>query len=714
MIFSSRNLGLLLMVLLFCLSSCAQRPGWHKPVEGKTVEPAKTATAIPRADPSYLHQLEKRSMLGSSVEMARIVSGSNLGWRATPSGSGPQTMLDYADSWLALNPSMLVVDSRSTTLEYMGTSRFWGAVREAGVKGVYLAPTGGSGRMWATNGTDDGTREDVVSYTFAPEVGDDDRYFRMMRRFIDEHALVGSDLVPAATGLGPDFFLAARNVREYPGAYCLVDVPQELWNHLPPVESEWKGAPLTPAQVAALSKEGVLPEALVGNPTHQGGWAATAAITGVDAMARRWVYRYHGAPAYAVLNWEDPSRAANRILSGSAVRQVGMLGQSLVGMKFDAFHGLEVAPDATRRLSFSGLGPAASAAQTMGREINRYGGWSWLRNADLTLDGMRRFLQSDVDFVTDNALSPAVEHALLTGNATFLRYMGAELVKSGIDARRLVHTMPAEYGVSYTLPTLQARAADGDETAKNLLAQVTQEYRASAGRQAGMPVKNNVLYTTGAGLAAMGLGQQADASSSSKNIEQGHFLLVLFKAMQPGVLMLGGQDLVGAMPLNPATMGNSEIPWDISFTSRGSYSLTTVSSFASSGQSIARTTTAYGPADEQGFKKGAFISKIGELLKARTGSGVAKGRLVAYPETKTPGVAVAITEIAPGRFMVTAANFSRQGVTESVDVGKLGLSAGNVSSFIGSGSVNRDGNRVVFSFGPWEGKAAIMGATGSI
>ena len=706
---SSRNICLWLVTLFLLMSACAQRPGWHDvPDNTKKADPSKTATALPRADPSYLHQLEKRSMLGSSVDMARIVSGSNLGWRATPSGSGPVAMLDYADSWLALNPTMLMVESRNTTLDYMATARFWGAVRESGVKGVYLAPTGGSGRMWATNGTSDGTREDVVSYQFAPEVGNDNKYFGMMRRFIDEKSLIGSDLIPAATGLGPDFFLAARNVREYPGAYCLVDVPQELWHLLPPVDSEWKGTRLSQTQVDALSNKGILPKALIGNPTHQGGWAATAAITGVDALARRWVYRYHQDPSYAVLNWEDPSRAANRILSGSAVRQVGMLGQSLIGMKFDAFHGLEVAPEAAKHLSSSGLGPAPSAAQTMGREINRYGGWSWLRNADLTLDGMKRFLQSDVDFVTDNALAPAIEHALLTGNATFLRYMGAELIQSGIDARRLVHTMPAEYGISYTLPTLQARATAGDNTAQALLADVSKEYRAIAGQQAGTPIKNNVLYTTGAGLAAMALGKQADASATSKDIEQGHFLLALFKAMQPGVFVIGGQDLVGAMPLNPATMGSSEIPWDISFSSRGSYPLTSVSSFVSSGQSIAKTTTAYGPADEQGFRKGAFISRIGDLLKARTSSGVAKGRLVAFPETKHPGIAIAITEIEQGRYMLTAANFSRQSVTETIDVSKYGLSKNSVSSYAGNGSLNSNGNLITFSLGPWQGKAAMM------
>ena len=699
-----RCIFLACIALVACtLLACGGKdPKWHSNVtdEPKTTSASKTKTVIPRADPGYIQQLEKRSMLGNAASMARIVSGSHLGWGSSASSMSPQDLMTHADAWVYINPMMLLVHSRRTTFDYLSESRFWTVMRETGLRGVFVSPTRGSGRMWTKEDEEAliGAGDDAVQYDFADFVGNREAYKSLISRIIDTGAQLGAGLVPAATGLGPDFFLAVRNVREYPGAYCLVEVPEDLWDSLP-VAEEWKGTPVPAATIDKLSSKGILPRAMVGDALGGSGWAATATISGVDGQVRRWVYRYDKDPSYAVLNWEDPSRAASRILSGSAVRQVGMLGQSLIGLQFDAFHGVEAGSGGSGSI----LGPSLSAAQSMSREINRYGGWAWVQDKGLSLNDMRLFQSAGVNFVTDHALSPAAEHALLTGDAALLRFMADAMIAAGIDCSRLVHTMPMHDGLDYSLPSLATSAAAGNEEAGALLAKV----RSEVASRAGGAMSGGTFYTTGAGLANMALGSGASAA----NVAKGHALLVFFKAMQPGLLMLSGQDLVGAMPLAPGSMPSGSGGFDPSYISRGSYAITPVSgSIVASGQSMPKAQQLYPYADEQGRIQGSFVQQVGNMMEKRKSSAVAKGRLVARPETKKAGSVALLTDLGAGRYLLAVTNFSRESVSESIDVSAFGVAKQDVSSLAGSGSVESSGNTINFSLGPWQGKAAIIRA----
>ena len=694
-------LACLLLAACTVLACGSKDPQWQTSLteESKSDDASKTKTVIPRADPGYIQQLEKRSMLGNATSMARIVSGSHLGWGSSASSMAPQDLMTYADSWVYINPMSLLVNSNRTTFDYLSDNRFWTVMREMGLNGIFVSPTRGSGRMWTGDDPEAliGEGNDAVQYDFADFVGNQNAYRDLISRIIDNRAHLGTGLIPAATGLGPDFFLAIRNVREYPGAYCLVEIPEDLWDTLPPSSDEWKGVSLPASTVESLSSKGILPRAMVGDALGGSGWAATAAIAGVDGQARRWVYRYDKDPSHAVLNWEDPSRAASRILSGSAVRQVGMLGQSLIGLQFDAFHGVEAGSGGAG----SSLGPSLAAAQSMSREVNRYGSWAWVQDRGLSVNDMRSFLSGGVNFVTDHAQSPAAEHALLTGDAALLRFMVDTLISAGIDGSRLVHTMPMHDGLDYRLPTLTASAAAGNEEAKELLGQV----RSAAASRAGGAMSGNILYSTGAGLASKALGSEADA----KNAVKGHSLLVFFKAMQPGLLMLSGQDLVGAMPLSPGSMPSAGGAFDPSYISRGSYAITPVSGvIVASGQAIPKTQQLYPYADEQIRMEGSFVKRVGAILKKRTESGVAKGRLMARPETKQKGSIALLSELGSGGHLLTVTNFSRDTITESIDVSKYGVSKKSVSTLVGDGSVKSDGNVITFSLGPWQGKAALV------
>jgi trehalose synthase len=629
-------------------------------------------------------------------------------------------MLNFADNWLFVHPMTLLTSSRSSAFDQMSDSSSWPVFREAGVRGLYVAPIQGGGALWAKDRDGKDTGDDVVQYDFSRAAGKDGSYQRMMGNVIDNNALLGSDIIPAATGLGPDFFLAARNVREYPGIYCMVEIPEDSWGFLPETSSEWSGAALGQAQIEALNAKGLLPKSMRDESSplgRTGGWAATGVIRGMDGNRYRWVYRYSGSPEYAVLNWEDPSQTAHRILSGSAVRQVGLQGQALLGLKFEAFQGLEAAPEGLALDSAHSVEPALTAAQSMSRELRRYGGWSWLRDDDLPLNNVNDFLGSGADFLFDSVFSPAAEHALLTGDANLARFMADEALRLKIDFRRLVHVMPAQDGINYALPHLAGlAAAPGAENAPLFRSSIQTAMHAVAGKTTPAPVEDNRLYSTGPGLAALALGltTQAEAQSRREDIERGHSLLIFFKAMQPGVMMLAGQDLAGVLPLQFDGTFTASPDFRPTDSSRGAYGLTMTSgSIAISTQGTPRAPQLYDTPDAQIHQKTSFLSTIGAFLRARTEHGIAKATLAARPATKGQGSIALLSRMPDGKsHLLSVCNFSREKVTETISLAAipgLGATLSTKAAVIATGgSHSIAGGSVTVSLGPWQGRALLL------
>ncbi|MDR0826714.1 MAG: hypothetical protein LBN33_02390 [Desulfovibrio sp.] len=676
---------------------------------------AEQQMPMPRADPGHLQYLERQSMLFKASDMAKVVSGSELAWRSSVAG-GPAGLLAYADTWLLLHPLTMLTSPRNTVFSQLADSSTWSVLREIGAKGLYIAPVQSGGFLWATNRKGSDMGDDVVQYDFSRVAGTDDQYKRLMQGIISNQSILGSDLIPAATGQGPDFFLAVRGVREYPGIYCMVEIPEDTWNLLPEVTTEWNGASLGQGQVDALHQKGLLPKAMrdeVSPLGRGGGWAATGLVRGVDGNNHRWVYRYYQSPDYAVLNWEDPSQTAHRILSGSAVRQVGLQGQGLIGMRFEAFQGLEPVLD-SQGTAFS-IEPARTAAQSMGREIHRYGAWNWLRDDNLPLNVFRDFLSSGVDFLFDGVFSPASEHALLTGDAALARFMADEALRLGIDASRLVHVMPAQDGINYSLPYLGHLAATGDEKAAALRDSARSAMRAAISSLNPAPVQDSHFYSTGPGLAALALnaGAPDTAQGASGEISKGHSLLIFFKAMQPGVLMLAGQDLCGVLPLSAGNSAGAEDKMQIQNVVRGGYALGSAGLATVSSMGAPRAPQIYPSPFVQVHAKDSFLSKIGDFLRLRAQYAVSRGQLIARPETKNAGSIALVTRLGDGSFLLSLCNFSRQSVNETIslaDVPGLAQVAGRVTSISLGGSHSISEKNITISLGPWQGRALILGA----
>uniref|UniRef100_B8DJH3 Trehalose synthase n=1 Tax=Nitratidesulfovibrio vulgaris (strain DSM 19637 / Miyazaki F) TaxID=883 RepID=B8DJH3_NITV9 len=685
--------------------------------------------SVTRADPGYMQWLEKQSLLGAGAELSRVVSGSQLGWRSPSLPPDPDNLLRAADTWLLVHPMALIADGTPSAFAILAQPRTQELLRRTGARGLYVAPSGGAGAIWAYDRSATLTGDDTIQHGFSEAAGTDDEYLRLRRLTDNNRMLLGTDIIPAATGMGPDFFLAARNVREYPGAYCLVEIPRDLWPYMPASSSEWQARPLTRAQHDLLAEKGLLPASLSRDLlswARPGGWAVTGEVRGSDGTLRRWVYRHAGRYDMPVLHWDDPSAAARRILSSSIIQQIGLRGMALTGFRVEPLTGLDPLP----RTAYGDQGhapalePAPTAALSLARETRRYGGWAWQRDR-LPLPLLARTLHESADVAEDTVTSPAAEHALLTGDARPLRALLDDALRLGIDMRRLVHATPGPDGVDYALPQLSPGmlppgAAAGD-------AALADDMRAAMRTRAAlwastMPLggAGDVLPVTGAGLAALGAGfSHADAARADarETIRQGHLALVFFKAMQPGLLVLHGQDLAGALPLDWHVMADSEDRWDPALAPRGAYALyRTARTTVLTKQGMPRAPVAYPTPDEQLHDPHSFLNGVHAITAMRERTGIAAGRVAARLRTQGRGCIALAVELPGGRGVVVAVtNFGREAVTERLDMAATPkllelFGAGNPAVDLEEGTpLPLDGGRMVLHLNPWETRAILVG-----
>ena len=658
----------------FCLTKCLQKSALALMLGvcilffGGCVSPPKTNTAhtdaatmttgARRADPGYVQYLERLSMLGSHAELARVVSGSQLAWLRAADAPLPEPLLVLADTWLYINPLMMMPDTKRSVFATLSSPLYWQMLSRARINGMYIAPAHGAGGLWAYNRKASRRGDDVIQHSFSETAGKDEEYFHMLNTANTNRKLLGLDITPAATGLGPDFFLATRNHRQFPGAYCMVELPSQVWPNMPAIENQWSGIALSDEQVKELARQNLLPPAMVQDAftePGQAGWAVTGEIHGVDGLMRRWAYRYHGSPDRPVLNWGDPSAAARRILSGSAVRNVGMLGGALVGMRLDGLYGLDMAttnPEGNVRRTAA---PADETAIALSREIRRYGGWSWLRD-EVPLNLMQSLMHNGPDFFQDAVFSPGLEHALLTGSTRLLNLMVDEALALQLDMRRIVHAMPGDSGINYTMPHLAERM-EGLTSNSVITPRIAEEFRKSTLTEMQnavisstmtsphgsdiAPLANKRLYTTATGLSALALGVGNAHSVTPEMlpaIRDGHLLQVFFRAMLPGLFMLSGQDIAGSLPLSWYHMAESVQEWDVSLASRGAYALTQATdSIPVTARGMGKTRSLYPTADVQLTVEDSFIAHLARILSIRSGLNIANAKLHGRFVTHSPG-----------------------------------------------------------------------------
>ena len=697
---SRRPLPVLLIAALICalnLSACGgKRPAKRSaapaatelslPNRAPTPEerkiPKDDASPVPRADPGYLQWLEKQSMLADAGELARIVSGSELPWR-TPVTSGQlDILLDAADTWLYVHPSSLLTGGRSAFRELAEESGL-DILKQVGIRGIFVAPTSESGSLWHEKNIPDRTdlEDNPISLRFDEHVGNDKEFKQLAGQAEKRHIQLGGDILSPATGVGPDFSLAARALREYPGAYMMVEIPRAHWALLPSTAepNNLEGQPLTPEQLAMLSKEGLLPPAMARDSldwTTRGGWAATGEMRCVDGQLRRWVFRYHQRPALPLLSWEDPSGAAQRILSGSIIQQVGILRQALAGVHIDPLFGLDASYTSTQR----SLEPAPSALHSLVREIRRYGGWSVQR--DPVPVGLNpQLLNAGADFIQDNITSPAAEYALLTGDTAPLRALLTQSLH--FDQRRFVRGMADVEGIRFQA----VKAAPFPQDALQKIHQILTN-------QTECPFDGDTLYATGPSLAVLAMrSQQADRPKTGVLDPLGpHLLLTAFRATLPGLFCLSGADLAGALNISSSTTPARAV--------LGGWSLGSTWTRSATRKGFERATAVYPPPSSQLRQPNSYLSQLSRLNAIRTRYKVALGTLLGPLQADASSVLPLLVHLPNGSHLLTVANFSPKGKRSAVTL-PSSLNAATIQDLMDAKNISNSGDRLSLELGPW-------------
>jgi trehalose synthase len=676
------------LVLVFALTACSPPRRVPTPVPG--AQSNASSTAARRQEQDYVAWLKQRSMLSQAAPLAEQVSGRGLQWRHPYAKPQPKKVLAEAPVWFHAYPAATITPKGRSVIQTLGSDKLWALFEKLGVRAMHTGPVKLAGGYKGRNHTPtvDGWF-DRISLSVDPAFGTDDQYRAMAATAASRRGAIAGDLVPGHTGKGADYLLALRQAGDYDGIYDMVEIKPRDWDLLPEVDSPWKSKNLSPQQVEALTKKSYLPgtleRVLFADPNAQGeptGYDATAAVTGVDGVKRRFVYLHYFKPGQPTMNWCDPSMGAQRIVAGDIVKTIRDLGARIVRLDANPFLGIEPKPDSTGTWS-EGHPLSVASTDLIAWMVRKLGGHSF-QELNMDMEAIKRFSEHGPDLSYDFITRPAVEHAALAGDATFLRFKLDLMQQYQIDPARLVHDLQNHDEITYELVHLDSHATEvfdyeGEPVSGEKLRERIRKEMKSLALSDDTPYNKpsgNGLCTTFAGLAAsrLGLSNPYDATPAQvEQIRRIHLLMAAFNALQPGVFGVSGWDLVGALPLHLESIPELVKDGDYRWVNRGAYDLLGEAETAAvSGQGLPRAQALYGDVPSQLQDPNSFASRLQAMIQARSDYGLARSELLGYPPVRSKGV-VLMAHLLPDHesLEITAVNFGDDPAVEVVDLTRL-------------------------------------------
>jgi trehalose synthase len=686
------------------------------------------------ADPETVRWLEERSMLAQAARLARTVSGSPDQWRHPYGEPRPREAVRLAPVWLLDYAGSVIPRPGRSVVATWAEPAYWDALRDLGIDLLHTGPVHRSGGVEGTRytPTTDGWF-DPISLEIDPALGTEEEFRRLVRVAGEHGGLVGGSLVPLHTGPGPDFRLAQRAYKDYPGMYTMIEVPPEDWPLLPPVDGPWASALVPKDAAERLTRKGLIPgliNSCDADPDARtwSGWSASGEVPGVDGRVRRWVYLHYFKPNQPTLNWLDPSFAAQRAVAGDVVQTVSALGARVVRLDAVPFLGIE--PQRGQALSRHYEHPlSVDGTDTVAGLVRKLGGWSF-HELNVPLEDLKRYTAHGPDLSYDFFTRAQCLHALLTGDATPLRLAFGMLREAGVPDGTLVHDLQNHDEITYQLVELDHRKGqtfptrDGPLTGPQLKERMLREMRAGAAGAAGPRNKlyrpeQDGLATTFAGFAAAALGVRDPSASTAEQREQikrAHLLLAAANAMRPGVFSLSSWDLVGALPLPEGAVADWTKGGDWRWVNRGGVDLMGADPVAAkSAYGLPLAECLYGPLPAQLRDPDSFASRLKRLLAARKRYRLAEAELAAAPEVRDAGVCVLVLRLPAGAGVaVTALNFGRAAAEAEIDLSAErvgGRRAADAVSGEGAGEVSGSG-RLTVRLPPLEGRTLVVAGPG--
>jgi len=636
------------------------------------------------AEKNHVNWLVEQSMLHAARQRARLYSGQGRLWQQPYAQTRPRDATALSSVWFTAYPASIVTREGGTVLEALGDEALWHALSKIGIQGIHNGPLKKSGGLKGTQHTPtiDGNF-DRISFEIDPELGTEAQLQALTRMAAAHNAVIIDDVIPSHTGKGADFRLAEMAYEDYPGLYHMVEIREEDWALLPDVVEGRDAQNLSPAQVDALRDKhyivGQLQRVIFFEPgVKETDWSATDVVQGVDGKPRRWVYLHYFKEGQPSLNWLDPTFAAQQMIIGDALHAIDVMGAKILRLDANGFLGVERKLDGT---AWSESHPLSiTGNQLLGGAIRKAGGFSF-QELNLTVDDIASMSHGGADLSYDFITRPAYQHALLMGDAEFLRLMLREMHRQGIDPGSLIHALQNHDELTLELVhfwTLHAHDTflyQGQTFPGNILREHIREqmYERLAGEHAPYNLKfvtNGVSCTTASIItAALGIRDlEAITAADIQQIRQIHLLLVMYNAMQPGVFALSGWDLVGALPLAADEVAHLMQDGDTRWIHRGAYDLVDLNPDAQlSAGHMPRSNSLYGSLNTQLQDPESFASQLQKILAVRRAYDIAASRQILVPEVENSALLVMVHELPAGKgTQITALNFGATAITETL------------------------------------------------
>jgi len=697
---------------------------------------ASRTAQLPWVAPEYIDWLERRSMLDQSRRLMPKVSGQDLQWRHEYASPQPRALVQKASVWVLGYPGSVITRPGESVIDTWGDPALWKAFNDIGIDLLHTGPVkraGGIVRKEYTP-TIDGWF-DRISLEIDPALGTEEEYRRMVKAAEASGGMIAGDLVPLHTGKGADYLLALRAYKEYPGMYTMVEIREEDWPLLPPVDSPWQTALVSNAVAEKLTQMGYIPGRIYpadADPEvrNSSGWSATGNVLGVDGKLRRWVFLHVFKPGQPVLNWLDPSSTAQAATDGDVVRTIVDLGARVLRMDAVPFLGLERQKGTSVAVYYQ---HPLSILDTnyLAFLIRKLGGWSF-QELNVPSESLKAYMQEGPDLSYDFFTRTEGLHALLMRDAALLRLAYRSLLDADVQPIRLVHDLQNHDEITYQLVQLEFRGDKPLEfkgrkvTGRQLREQTLKQMRSA---EAGAAAPYNLLYrptedglaTTYAGFVAASLGirnLELITPVQVKEIRRGHLLLAFANAMQPGVFSLSGWDLMGALPVPRESVADLVKDGDYRWVNRGGVDLMGVNPNAETSKfGLPRARALYGPLPEQLKDPDSFASQLKRMLAARKKYRIAEGELVAVPDVANSAICLLVMRIPEkSALAITALNYSQKPVQERLDLSTVtglkgralaGYSVINSVSGKTEGKVDSQGALNIALEG-WSGKTLII------
>jgi trehalose synthase len=642
-----------------------------------------------RPSEHHVRWLEARSMLYRAEHICELVAGTHLQWRHAFADPRPGDFIRAASVWFTNYPKSIITAPRKSVLQTLADDGVLAAFRNIGIEGIHLGPmkrAGGiSGRKYTP--TTDGFF-DRIELEVDPLFGAEQHYIELSRAARKLGILIIGDLVPAHTGKGADFRLAELGYKNYEGLYTMVPIPPEDWCLLPPVLEGADCVNLSEETAQILEDKGYIPGPTEVIPFYDPGmkdtcWSATAIVTGVDGVRRRWVYLHIFKSGQPSFNWLDPTFGAQRIVMADVIQSLHILGDGALRLDANPLLGIEGKPGKDPSW-IEGHPVAVGGSNMIAMMVRKLGGYSF-QELNLPLDELKEFTRWGADLSYDFITRPAYLHAIATGDAGPLRLILRVTQEEGLDLGRFVHALQNHDELMFDVSHLRkhghrAFSLDGVPTPGRAIYdsmyERTRETVIGSGASHVHEFSNLGFCATltSFAAAAAGISDPYSMSAAQKaDVQRFHVLAATFNAMQPGVFALSGWDLVGALSVPPESLGAWLEDGDGRWMNRGAFDLMGVNPTAATSRTgLPRAVAIYGTLLEQLRNPSSFASQLERMLRARKASGVAHARLISVAEVRAPGLVVMLFADPSGSgWIVTVLNFGRAPVREAIHFPEL-------------------------------------------